>query len=337
MLIQNYFWQRNLHTENNDFIVASRTHWHRSTQTDITSCLMHHTLNHIQHSHSHTHTHILHEHQLNNINNDKMCSPAFNRNEPRKNRGTYLSCVVYNIRLPLIFMQTNQQMNQTNQLFKNGLTSRRNQRTPMQKPSHDKLYEIWELWYDWLNQKRTLTQPLCHLSRFNLLATGEGLSKIPPFERIQIEIEFHFPLDIWPKKILNKRKNEQTQCRVCIFLQNIWQIKRKRRHINSSKIIDPFENNRQIRHQPTKFCQRPFFTRPKLFHIRTFCCWCCSWGEKTKKSHNYDAIHCQIVHELDNWYGQLTQLHAKQTKCRNISKHLSHCLNAGQKCAKKSD
>lgn len=129
-----------------------------------------------------------------------MCSPAFNRNEPRKNRATYLSCVVYNIRLPLISMQTNQQMNQTNQLFKNGLTSRRNQRTPMQKPSHDKLYEIWELWYDWLNQKRTLTQPLCHLSRFNLLATGEGLSKIPPFERIQIEIEFHFPLDIWPKK-----------------------------------------------------------------------------------------------------------------------------------------
>lgn len=161
--------------------------------------------------------------------------------------------------------------------------------------------------------------------------------KSPLLSAFKSKLSFIFLWIFDRKKILNKRKNEQTQCRVCIFLQNIWQIKRKRRHINSSKIIDPFENNRQIRHQPTKFCQRPFFTRPKLFHIRTFCCWCCSWGGKTKKSHNYDAIHCQIVHELDNWYGQLTQLHAKQTKCRNISKHLSHCLNAGQKCAKKSD
>lgn len=88
-------------------------------------------------------------------------------------------------------------------------------------------------------------------------SAGEGLSKIPhSVERIETEISFPWNYD---QKWNDKNRPKKRHCRVCICFGKK---KRKRRHINFNKIIDPIRNNRQ---HSSLWSSPPFASRLKSF------------------------------------------------------------------------
>lgn len=100
---------------------------------------------------------------------------------------------------------------------------------------------------------RQRTNPYAIYYSDSIFRKGARIIENPPFERIQIEIEFHFSGIITrTKKTKINNKNELS--RAFFFSRIFWQINRKRRHINSSKIIDPFNNNRLIHHANQRKC-----------------------------------------------------------------------------------
>lgn len=142
----------------------------------------------------------------------------------------------------------------------------------MQKPSHDKLYEIWELWYDWAATKKK-AHPLCHLSRFNLLAMAKDYRKSPiRLNAFKSKLSFISHKKKRPKtrnnNLTNIKNATQTMLRVHICVQNIWQIQRKRRHINSMQNHWPIWEQSPNSSSANNICQATIFHSTKLFYSK---------------------------------------------------------------------